>query len=213
MRLSGLVHVKKTRSFLKERTKELLFVTVCALGMMAGHADAASDRVEALDAARALIGDDFHSFSLITVYRDNSDDVLWASWSPHYPPHSEVDLALLRKQGHGIKVLWSHRFPNGYEPRINQLYGDVPRGLDGLYLHYQLGADEAVAVFLALDKHDAVSIIGSLDGQSADLLTTSGNVVQVTTSPSDPRTCYAWKPGTYKFSELPCPLNTWPSNE
>lgn len=176
-----------------------LLMLYIATALTAGRSAIASPTGE--QAILALVKHGFYS----VVLSVNADfEHAWACWTIYHPGPG-TNLALIHGQGRSARVIWTRHFTGAYDPTITQLYGNVPVGFHAILFHYQLGADDAEAVLLALDRRDRVSVIGAVGGQSVDLLPMSDNLIQVTTSPADPRMCYQWESGTKALAERPCP--------
>ena len=145
----------------------------------------------------------FTSLSFLPVPRDDQD-LLWVCWSEGDPATGASTVALVRRRGSSVRLIWSRRYAGAYEPVITQLYGSLPSGSTGLLLHYQLGADDANATLLAVSPRDVVSVVGSVGGQMVDLLPWKDNTIRVSTGPSDPTICYGWAATGGRLTEHPC---------
>ncbi len=130
--------------------------------------------------------------------------LLWACWSEAEPHRKASHLALIRRQGRSAKVMWSRRDDGAYDPVITQIYGALRPGMEAILLQYQTGADDAHASLLAVSAHGAVSVIGSVEGQTIDLLPSADNTIRASTGPADPPTCYGWSTDTDTLVRRSC---------
>ena len=151
----------------------------------------------------ALAKTGLSTLSLLPVDRDD-EDLLWACWSEDGPTRKTSIVALIRRQGRSARLIWSARYADAYEPVIAQIYGPLTPGVSALLLHYQTGADDAHATLLSVNTHDFVSVIGSVRGQTVDLLPWADNTIRASSGPGDPPICYGWKTGTGTLARRPC---------
>ena len=146
----------------------------------------------------------------VSVVQVNRADqrLSWATWTEYGPHDTQAPtshLALVRTVGRSSTVLWSERYPDAYEPRIELLYGDLPSGVTAVLLRDQLGAAAARATLYALDRTDVVRRIGSVEGGIIDVLTYADNTLRVSSGRQDPPVCYGWRRSDDTLATRPCP--------
>ena len=154
-----------------------------------------------------MIAKDISTLSIVPVDRDDQE-LVWATWTgdgPHDAQAPTSHLALVRKIRTSPILLWSERYPGAYELRIELLHGDGPAGITAVLLRDQLGAAYARAILYAVDRHDAVRRIGTVEGGIIDLLTYAGNTLRVGADPHDRPTCYGWRRSDDTLAVRPCP--------
>ena len=129
----------------------------------------------------------------------------WQSWSRDgNTPVSHLEL--LRVHDHRLTTIWSRRDVDGMEPTLTHLYGDVPKGYEGVFLHLQRGADSAYGVIIVVDRRDRVRVIGRVDANGVFLIPWTSPIILVQTySAGDPFDCVAWVGSPGSLVKHACP--------
>ena len=148
------------------------------------------------------------AFSLSLLPAERTDqDLTWATWSDH-APDDNLDavshLALFRRRGSAVSMLWSRTLPGAYEPSVQMLYGNVPEDRKIVLLKYQVGADEAIGSFFSLTADDAVIAIGSVTAQTVELRPEQDNLLWSQASTADPPDCYRLDPSGRHLLKVGC---------
>ena len=112
---------------------------------------------------------------------------------------------MVRKTRTSPILLWSDRYPDAYEPRIEPLRGNLPSGVTAVLLRDQLSAAYARAILYTVDRRDAVRRVGMVEGGIIDLLTYADNTLRVGADPHDRPTCYGWRRSNNTLAVRSCP--------
>ena len=142
----------------------------------------------------------------------NGQDLIWAAWSDHGPFEIDPDdtktksnLALIRRRGSAVSVIWSKSFPGAFEPTIQMLYGStLPKDRKIILLKYQLGGDEMVGTFFSLTAGGVVAVTPPVAAQTLELRQEQDNLLWSQASPADQPDCYRLDPTGQKLSKVSC---------
>jgi hypothetical protein len=178
----------------------LLLVVVPALCIAASP----SRDVRTAEAARAAAR--FGQLSILSPESGDAPSPLrWSVWDNGFGPDQAVDLVLFRRQGETATRAWSQRWPEGYLPRIRNIWNWQYEQQPVLMLVFQYGAALEHLELFGLDKQDRVVPLARAEATMFETRTSeSGLRIVAGQSAGEPPRCLQYHPAPPRLTDVPC---------